>query len=293
MSENIKFSLSDAPTWNFDKGDPESLEIFLKDLQVTKDLKIIEDDKCLIWASLKNSEKTEIYSSLTEEETKNVDKFIAFLRANYGPSLTRQLLDVKNLQQKSDESAPAFKARLERIYFRARSKMVPATIDDATATELRLVYVNGLKNEEIKKYLRLNELSIKYSELAEYSRKYEESLDLANNQSNDKKIEQLQNLPNDQGDHKINNAVEKIQQKIDKLTLALNVSNKNDHEKNDNFKESYKNKLDGVNNYFVNSSSDSDGEDYDPRSSSSDTSEYYISDYSRNEDFEEYSSDEY
>ena len=154
----------------------DNLENYIAALGRAKDLNLFENEKILIYASIVASGKEEWFSALTQDQY-TVDEFAKFLRTNFGLSGTDLRRQVRNSRQEIGESPGIFLGRIERNYFRTKKQFVPGKVDieDWEKEDIRDIFINGLRDNEIKKKMRFLEKMITYDELAAYATQFSQA----------------------------------------------------------------------------------------------------------------------
>ena len=87
------------PKW---EPGPDGLRAFIDQLDETKNLGYFDTDSDLIYTSLCNSGKPELFSQLSSKQKSSVEEFAKFLDANFGRSLNEKKRRFNLLQQEPE-----------------------------------------------------------------------------------------------------------------------------------------------------------------------------------------------
>ena len=145
-------------------GNYEKLKVYINDIKTYKELMKWSDTE-IIFASLSKSEQTHLRMSMSDEEQNDLTKYIEFILKNFGISENRIWSELRAIKQKSEESPLAFWHRLCNLYYHARGTSTPASIDKSQQMEIRNLFLNGLKNTELKRLVLVK--SIDFENLAQ------------------------------------------------------------------------------------------------------------------------------
>ena len=148
------------------------LESFISELQSAKGMKVVPNDAMLIYSSMMKSGKSEMLDGLTENQKTDLKHFIGYLRSSFGPSQHEQRLRFQRLKQGVDENCIDYFLKCEKVYFQSKNMPKPTGNDflDQYKEDIKFQYVQGLKNDEVKKLMTLN--SVQYEDLVNTARQY-------------------------------------------------------------------------------------------------------------------------
>ena len=119
------------------------------------------------------SAKSEILDGLTQNQRTDLNHFIGYLRSSFGPSQHEQRLRFQRLKQGEDENCIDYFLRCEKVYFQSKN-MPKQTVNvflDPYKEDIKFQYIQGLKNDEVKKLLILNS-EVDYKDLVNTARHY-------------------------------------------------------------------------------------------------------------------------
>ena len=157
MTENRKIKI-DIPT--FKSQSYEKLRNYCEDLKTYKELMSDWEDKEIIFASLCKSEMTHLRMSMSKKEKEDLNEFISFLLKTFGISENVIWKELRQISQRADESPLAFWFRLINLYYTAHKTEPPNQITEITTQrELQNMFLNGLKNNELKKLVMIKNIS--------------------------------------------------------------------------------------------------------------------------------------
>ena len=163
-----------VPRWT--QNDAGGLESYITELKSAKAMQVLSTDAMLIYASLVKSGRPEVLGTLNDEQKADLDHFVAYLRNSFGPSQHEQRLRFQRLKQGEDENYIDYFLKCEKIYFQSQNMPKPTGNDflDQYKEDIKFQYVQGLKNDEVRKLLRLNDVS--YEDLVNTARRYTTAL---------------------------------------------------------------------------------------------------------------------
>ena len=112
----------EVPTWTKRNGqsDRESVMIYIRELKVFRDLKLINDDKTLIFTSLLRSQKMSIYEELEDLERNDINKFCEYLAKVYVGNPEEIRAELQSAKQSSAETYQSFFRRICALSQRVR-----------------------------------------------------------------------------------------------------------------------------------------------------------------------------
>ena len=142
------------PIW---KAGHEGLRNFLDQMENVQKLGLFTSEPHLIYTSLCNSNKQDIYMQLTKQEKSSIVEFAKFLHENYGLSMNEKKRRFNTLQQKTTESENEFFHRIILEYFQAKGVNRPnnSAFSDENKADITLAYISGLRNKELKRVVKL------------------------------------------------------------------------------------------------------------------------------------------
>ena len=164
------------PKWKVQ--DPSGLESFISELQSAKNMQVLSNDRMLIYAAMVRSGKSDILEALSEEQKTELDSFIAYLRASFGPTEQERRLGFQRIKQEENEDCINFFLKVEKHYFRSKNMTKPAgkAFVDQYKEDIRFQYIQGLRDPEVKRLMVLNGEAIDYTNIATNARNYSVSL---------------------------------------------------------------------------------------------------------------------
>ena len=168
----FKMSL-EIPFWD---GSEDKLERFIQDCQLLKDLELFANDKQLIYSVLTKSKQTQLYESMSDDQTKELDKFSEFLRLNFGRNNYAKWQAIENLKQRDGEKAPAFFVRCRNTFYHARNAKAPDDIPVTEQEEIKHRFMKGLKNANVRNQVRMNSANIEFDKLGENAKQIEDAI---------------------------------------------------------------------------------------------------------------------
>ena len=186
MAENQNRLKIDIPILR--QGNYEKLKVYINDIKTYKELMKWSDTE-IIFASLSKSEQTHLRMSMSNEEQNDLSKYIEFILKNFGISENRIWSELRAIQQKSEESPLAFWHRLCNLYYHARGTSTPASIDKSQQMEIRNLFLNGLKNAELKRLVLVK--NIEFENLAQEVNNINMSLNEINDTQESFKVLQI------------------------------------------------------------------------------------------------------
>ena len=127
-----------VPQWHTSTDPKLSIQLverFIQDLTRAKKLKLFANDELLIFSSLVNSGKTNIFEEMTSDVATNLDEFIKYLRNAYGSSLLDMRQSLMSIKQQDNESMHSYLSRIINLYFRSRDQK-PKTIEEISTDRI-------------------------------------------------------------------------------------------------------------------------------------------------------------
>ena len=116
---------------------------YIRELKCFKDLKLMSDDRQLIFASLAKSGKMAIFEELSDDERGNLSKFCEYIERVYGGSADEVREELAQARQGASETYPSFFRRIAGLYLRAKGG------SEATLPELSTI-TDVSKQQDIK-----------------------------------------------------------------------------------------------------------------------------------------------
>ena len=161
-----------VPIWK-DTCSQDSLESYLAQMSAAKDFGICKSDtdRLLIYRSLQKSNLFDIFTSLSEVQKNDLDKYAAFIRHNFSESRDEQRARLSSLQQSESETASEFLRKCEKTYFRIRGIEVPQTLNEWQKADIKHHFIVGLRSVEVKTQLIID--STPYEQLGTRARQIE------------------------------------------------------------------------------------------------------------------------
>ena len=161
-----------VPIWH-DTRSQDALESYLAQMSAAKEFGILksETDRLLIFSSLQQSNLFDIFTTLTESQKNDLEKFAIFIRHNFSESTDEQRARLSSMKQKESETPSDFLRKCERTYFRIRGIEVPSKLDEWQKSDIKHTFISGLCSEEVKKHLIID--STPYEQLGTRARQIE------------------------------------------------------------------------------------------------------------------------
>ena len=208
-----------VPKWHT-STDPkiniELVERFIGDLKRAKELNLFASDELLIFSSLVNSSKTNMFEEMTPDTSKNLDEFIKYLRSAYGSTLLDMRQSLMTLKQAENESLFSFLSRVINLYYRSRDKETPTideiATDQVSKADIVHIFLQGLFNPEVQTNLRMRLSTIDFKDLTKVAREIEQALPVRPS------INLAQSLVDSGLSEKIND----LEKSMEKMVLHLN-----------------------------------------------------------------------
>ena len=158
---------------------PEQVEETADALLLAKQLKVCED-KNLIFQSICESNRYDLFKSLDEAQKTDLTAFIKFLRLCFGNDEhgLRQLRRFDDLKQQVEENEICFFQRVINTFYNSRNKERPATIPQDDRLLIRKKFVEGISNEQVKAAVVSNLTSIEFDKLGAQAKSYREAYEV-------------------------------------------------------------------------------------------------------------------
>ena len=172
---NTKFNIT-PPIWPKSDIDEEaSVLAYVKELYQFKKLNLIQNDGILIFSSLKESKRSNLYEELSDDERTDINKFCQYLINNYGgtPESQRRLLD--KISQGRNETCQSYFRRAAAMYFHSRrlsfTPNILNIVDQNQQRDITYYFLKGLRDNRIRLHLRTKE-NIPFSEIGSEAQRY-------------------------------------------------------------------------------------------------------------------------
>ena len=130
-----------------------------------------DTDRLLIYSSLQKSNLFYIFTSLSEAQKNDLEKFAVFIRHNFSESTDEQRARLSSMQQMESESPSDFLRKCEKTYFRIRGIEVPQTLNEWQKADIKHHFISGLRSLEVKTQLIID--STPYEQLGTRARQIE------------------------------------------------------------------------------------------------------------------------
>ena len=158
---------------------PEEVEESIDALQLAKSLGIC-DDQNLIFQTITESGRYDIFKSLSDTQKKDLDEFCSYLRLCYGndESGLKQLRRFDEIKQQEGENCIVFFNRVINTFYSSRNKSKPAAIPKDDQMVIRKTFVEQLNNQQVKAAVVSNLSTINFEDLGTQAKRYSEAFDI-------------------------------------------------------------------------------------------------------------------
>ena len=177
-------SRSTVPIWSnaIDPDDRVSLvEAYIRDLKRAKRLGLFVSDEILIFTSLVNSNKTQLYNELPTECTSSVEELAKYLNSAYGRTSIAKRQSLANLKQGAEESVYSYLSRVINMYYDSKNQQSPTLDviqhDEVAKNDIIYYYNNGLRNPDVQSHLRMRLLNTPFLDLSKVTKEISDALD--------------------------------------------------------------------------------------------------------------------
>ena len=155
-------------------GCQESLERSIAGLKMMKKVLGTQvKESGLVVGSIIKGNKTELFQTCPSNNLESVDKFCLWLSITFGESKAQRWERKMNLKQRLDENSKIFWSRVIRTVYDTRGKEVPSEISEEDKSEIRFLFGQGLRSDELKRWFKLNTFSVEFEKIPNMVREAE------------------------------------------------------------------------------------------------------------------------
>ena len=161
-----------------DTSSNEALENSIIAIELAKEFEMFSEQK-LIFQILVKSKMTNLFRSLSAEQRKDINSFVAFLRECFGDATGHAAWErYRNIKQGPNESPLLLFQRVKNSYYGIRGKTCPEKVPDQDQLEITETFVSAIKDGKVQCLLRQNSDSIDFDKLGLTARNYAKALNV-------------------------------------------------------------------------------------------------------------------